>query len=192
MLTTEIQEYLRALGFIQVGNVDGDYGPRTIAAVKDFQIAWTYENLAVDGKVGPRTENALRTCRARNGLLSDHFTTIEFRSKGDGTLKVHRELIRGLEKYRARLGAGVSIVSGYRDPAYNKKIGGATSSQHLYGTAADIPARLSWRAVKALACFSGIGYDRATGFVRHVDTRHASSNNTTGGTPSNPTVWVYG
>jgi len=31
----------------------------------------------------------------------------------------------------------VIITSGYRNPAYNKKIGGAISSQHQFGTAAD-------------------------------------------------------
>jgi hypothetical protein len=46
--------------------------------------------------------------------------------------------------------------------------------------------------VKQMRRFSGIGIQRATGLVRHVDVRHAGANNTTGGTPANPTIWFYG
>ena len=32
----------------------------------------------------------------------------------------------------------IQVVSGYRTPAYNKRIGGAKNSQHMYAKAADI------------------------------------------------------
>ena len=35
----------------------------------------------------------------------------------------------------------VAINSGYRTVPHNKKVGGATQSQHLYGMAADIAVR---------------------------------------------------
>ena len=43
-----------------------------------------------------------------------------------------------LEPLRAALGRSVKVNSGYRGPALNRRIGGATSSQHLSGQAADI------------------------------------------------------
>ena len=44
-----------------------------------------------------------------------------------------------LEAIRAELhGQPVRIVSGYRTPAYNAQIGGATHSQHMEGMAADV------------------------------------------------------
>lgn len=39
---------------------------------------------------------------------------------------------------RANWGRPITILSGYRTPVYNKKIGGAPKSQHLRGKAADI------------------------------------------------------
>lgn len=47
----EIQQALKAAGF-DPGPVDGRMGPRTQVAVRDFQRA---NNLTPDGKVGPRT-----------------------------------------------------------------------------------------------------------------------------------------
>ena len=46
-----------------------------------------------------------------------------------------------LEVIRVELGVSVTVLSGYRSPAYNKKIGGARASQHMEGHAADIKAK---------------------------------------------------
>lgn len=43
-----------------------------------------------------------------------------------------------LDKVRAHFGRPVIVNSGYRSPAVNKKVGGAASSQHVRGEAADI------------------------------------------------------
>lgn len=43
-----------------------------------------------------------------------------------------------LERVRAHLGAPITITSGYRGPVLNKAVGGATSSDHLQGLAADV------------------------------------------------------
>ena len=42
-----------------------------------------------------------------------------------------------LDPLREKVGA-IRVNSGYRTPAYNKQIGGATNSQHCKGEAADI------------------------------------------------------
>lgn len=43
-----------------------------------------------------------------------------------------------LDPLRSKWGAPIIVTSGYRCPALNKAVGGATSSQHMNGMAADI------------------------------------------------------
>jgi uncharacterized protein (TIGR02594 family) len=59
MTTLEIQRALQARGY-DPGKLDGDPGPKTIAAVMAFQRA---RGLVVDGIAGPRTIEALRENR---------------------------------------------------------------------------------------------------------------------------------
>lgn len=50
-----------------------------------------------------------------------------------------KPLALSLQMIRQRLGDhAIHVLSGYRDPAYNKAIGGAKLSQHMAGRAADI------------------------------------------------------
>ncbi len=49
-----------------------------------------------------------------------------------------KHLCQWLEVLRERSGDTVRINSGYRSPQLNRKIGGATNSNHLTGCAADI------------------------------------------------------
>ncbi len=51
-------------------------------------------------------------------------------------------LVKDIEK---ELGSSITITSGYRCKSHNKKVGGASNSQHLLGNAADITAHLSVR-----------------------------------------------
>jgi uncharacterized protein YcbK (DUF882 family) len=51
-----------------------------------------------------------------------------------------RPLCLILEEIRREVGAPLRILSGYRSPEYNRKIGGARASQHVEGRAADIVA----------------------------------------------------
>lgn len=75
----------------------------------------------------------------RDHKISPHFALKEMACK-DGSDKVlySTGLMSMLEKLRAYGGFTVHINSGYRSPSYNRKIGGASKSQHIYGTAADI------------------------------------------------------
>ena len=48
------------------------------------------------------------------------------------------ELAENLQILRDEIGLPISVISGYRSPAYNTKIGGAKKSQHMFARAADI------------------------------------------------------
>ena len=86
-----------------------------------------------------------------------------------------------LQKIRDHFGRPVVITSGYRTAAHNAAVGGAKSSQHLLGRAADI--QVAGVSVEDVAAYAeslmpdrgGVGRypvkaGRAAGWV-HVDTR---------------------
>ena len=81
-------------------------------------------------------------------------------------------LLTKMELLRYACGDKPMIInSGYRTPSHNKKVGGASGSQHVYGKAADIvvrgvkPSEVYRQADKL---FNGVGkYNTFT----HVDTR---------------------
>lgn len=195
MTKDQIVAELKALGW-RIRN-DGDY----MKAVEDFQRGWNLgDPLAIDGKAGSKTQAALLASRKRRlagqGTASAHFSFVQFRCKCGGRysscrrIRVHRALLRALEAYRVVAGS-FTPTSGYRCPGHNAAQGGASSSQHLYGAACDVPTKVKWGAVARLRRFSGIGYVRSTGLVAHVDVRHLSGNNTTSGSPDRPTTWQY-
>lgn len=156
--------------------------------------------LSKDGVNGPTTSAALARSeaarKAGKSTASAHFSFREFRCTCGGgyagcrVILVRRELLHGLETYRARTGHPVAIASGYRCPSRNRAVGGASSSQHMYGTAADVGYALSATTVKGLHVFSGIGRSGSSGLVRHVDRRDLSGHNN-GGTLASPVQWVY-
>lgn len=182
MDNTQIQHILNNNGF-PCGKEDGDLGPITAAAVTKFQRACNlYAWLNVDGVPGPKTQAALA------GLphLSENFVVAELQSHGNGNCYVRRELLQGLEKLRAGLNMPIHVIDAYRDPVHNAQVGGVDHSEHVDGTAADIPGICGWRKVASLKIFSGIG-DR-NGAISHVDMRHLD-----GGpfTVDNPARWTY-
>lgn len=208
METRELQQKLTDLGFAP-GPVDGVEGPATRTAAARFQLACNltgHQDLAVDAIPGPKTWAALEAAHASR-KLSDHFSVAELRSKGDGTCWPHRDLLKALETLRREVGKPLGIVSGWRDVAHNRRVGGATTSQHTYGAAPELQAiavRLAPGAhlgagraadfnrgyitlddARDLRLFSGIGW-RTDGknWVTHVDVRTHKN-------PSNPSVWSY-
>ena len=74
----------------------------------------------------------------RNFKVSEHFKLKEF-ACSDGTDKVmySTTIVAMLEKLRAHYGGPITITSGNRSYAYNKKIGGASNSAHVIGRAVD-------------------------------------------------------
>ena len=111
--------------------------------------------------------------------LSPHFRVREFACRdGSDQVKIDSGLVELLEQIRAAAGGAVVIHSGYRTPAYNRKVGGARYSQHVQGTAADIAVRgaspllVGQIAEHYLQSRGGIGvYQTFT----HVDTRSVRS-----------------
>ena len=111
--------------------------------------------------------------------LSTNFRVKEFAcSDGSDVIFVAPELVEVLQKIRDHFKAAVTVSSGYRTPSHNKKVDGATYSQHQYGTAADIkvkgvsPKTVATYAETLLPNKGGIGiYPTFT----HVDVREVRS-----------------
>ena len=117
--------------------------------------------------------------------LSPAFRVREFRCRdGTDTILIDEGLVVLLQCIREHFGKPVHITSGYRTAEHNAAVGGAKSSQHLLGRAADfwvegVPvATVADYAEKLLPGRGGIGRypkdaahpSRKTGWV-HIDTR---------------------
>ncbi len=73
--------------------------------------------------------------------VSSNFLASEFCCKGNGCCvcaKIDTSLVECLQKIRNHFGAPTTINSGYRCEKHNKAVGGASSSYHIKGMAADI------------------------------------------------------
>lgn len=118
-------------------------------------------------------------------MLSPNFQVREFRCHdGSDLILIDEALVEMLQRIRDHFQQPVMISSAYRTVAYNRRIGGAEKSQHIYGKAADIRVgqvspRDVARWVETALNPGGLGlYDYGagdkTGFV-HVDTRSGKS-----------------
>ena len=99
------------------------------------------------------TIHAYSKAKDGNKQLAANFKVREFACHdGSDVVFVAPELVEVLQKIRDHFKAAVTISSGYRTPAYTKKVDGATYSQHQYGTAADIKVKgVSPKTVAAFA-----------------------------------------
>ena len=111
--------------------------------------------------------------------LTANFKSSEFDCKCNGLCKeteIDESLVKVLQDIREHFGKPVTINSGYRCATHNKNVGGASSSQHLKGKAADIvvktiePIEVA-RYAESIGV-TGIGlYDWGC----HIDTRNSKS-----------------
>lgn len=172
-------------------NIDGSFGNASKNATIAYQKAY---GLLADGKIGPATRYSMKNdvkkdnntmikeySKAKDGetKLSANFKVKEFACKdGSDKILISTELVEVLQKIRNHFGKPVNINSAYRTESYNKKVGGVSSSQHLYGTAADIvvsgvkPSDVANYAETLLPNSGGIG--RYSNFT-HVDVRDKKS-----------------
>ena len=173
-----LQNTLIDLGFgkyFSKYGADGIIGKATEDAIKAAQ-KWL--GVKVDGIVGPVTRRAIDKRKREAGTLGTYnFAIREFNSKDGGGMRengMSNELLLKLERLRYECGNKPMIItSGYRTPSHNKRVGGASNSQHIYGRAADIKVRgVSPSTVysKADKIFSRGGVGKYSTFT-HVDTR---------------------
>ncbi len=112
------------------------------------------------------------------GHLSENFHKGEFACNCCG--RIHADgvpdaLVDALEAIRARFdGKPVNVNSGYRCPAHNQAVGGATQSRHMEGDAADLwiegvdPSEVYKVADEIIGDSGGVGrYNTFT----HIDVR---------------------
>ena len=112
-----------------------------------------------------------------NKYLSKNFQVKEFACHdGSDTILIDSKLVAYLQMIREYFDRPVHINSGYRNEAYNKKIGGASKSYHMRGMAADIHIdMISPKVVCSVAeDFGMLGIGEYSSFS-HVDTREKKS-----------------
>ena len=137
--------------------IDGIFSGQTTAALSAFQ---QHYGLVADGVAGPSTFAALNLLEDADHSTA-HFDFSEFWQNRNSRCsreankfaetfaggKVPENIVKRnvkrmmwrLEALRAKLGdKPIAINSGFRSVAYNKCINGASSSQHMYGTAVDM------------------------------------------------------
>lgn len=155
MTIKQRQHLLAYLGYY-TGNVDGDWGSRSMAACREFQKS---AGIRTDGLGGPETDQALRRAVAEDtGEKNDqpgeytetfweeirYFTREEFRCKCGGQYcngfpaEPKEAMVRIADQLRENLGVPITVVSGLRCRQWNAIQGGVENSQHIYGEAADI------------------------------------------------------
>lgn len=137
-----------------------------------------YEDPVANGQV-PVIDVASRLTEK----LSTNFTVGELAATdGARYARISPELVAGLQRLRARIGAPISINSGYRHPKLNGMVGGASKSRHIAGQAADVrcsimsPLELARLALDEFGCNIGIGLGK-NGI--HIDVRGTLA------------IWVY-
>ncbi|MBQ9988931.1 MAG: peptidoglycan-binding protein [Clostridia bacterium] len=147
-----VQEGLTALG-IDCGPIDGKFGKKTKAGVEAFQ---RQNALKVDGIVGPITDGALEA-KLKNLYpepKTEHYSLADINICRPALRHLWQDLpvkyypnaqkvLERMELVREKLlrtwpYAVLQVRNGYRPEAYNKQVGGARKSRHLYGQAVDL------------------------------------------------------
>jgi uncharacterized protein YcbK (DUF882 family) len=88
---------------------------------------------------------------APNGLLKQRESV--------DTACLKPKLVRMLKQVERHFGKRLVVTSGYRSPAYNKKVRGAEKSQHMYCAAVDVqlPGVNKWELAKYVRAMPGRG-----------------------------------
>lgn len=184
MSVKQKQCLLAFLGYY-TGSIDGIWGEKSLDATIRFQDDY---GLVADGVFGSATEKKILTVISTGEApeTADDWADIKYFSKKEFACKCGKycdgypaEIDLGMVKIadaiRERLGVPIGVNSGLRCRAHNSAVGGATSSQHLYGTAADLakpsgvkPAEMAAIAEDIMGDRGGIGI---YSWGIHVDNR---------------------
>ena len=186
MTLTSLTDYLLTMGdVIHSANLDGGAStcgvadgaivnsPCELRKVSNVLAIWLKKDEGVGDVVKKYSVK-----KDGNKSLSTNFKVKEFRcNDGSDTVLIDSGLVAILQKIRTHFGRPVTINSAYRTATYNYRVGGASGSQHVKGTAADIVVK--GVAPKEVAKYAesigvkGIGlYETAKdGYFVHVDTR---------------------
>lgn len=164
--------------------IDGSYGPQTVAAVKGFQSAY---GLSADGVAGSQTYAKIYELQ-KPDCSPAHFAWSEVDGGcGQGgysggkvsAATVQENLKRAMwraEALRHRLGdKPLAVMSGFRSISCNSSVGGASDSQHMYGTAIDLTGvggTPSLCSIAQQARSAGFGGIFGPGYPGHSDHTH--------------------
>ena len=101
-----------------------------------------------------------------------NFSPAEIACRGDGSIKVNEHALDCLQALRDLLGKPMIVLSGYRSPEHNRRVGGARASKHMEGTAFDISMAnhdpVAFEAAARKTGFLGFGFYPRSGFM-HID-----------------------
>ncbi|MFI9613341.1 D-Ala-D-Ala carboxypeptidase family metallohydrolase [Streptomyces sp. NPDC052023] len=177
---TQLQ--IRVAGHVDYGeilSVDGNFGPRTKAAVAKFQQAY---GLSADGAAGPQTFSKIYALQDPD-CTPIHFTYAELNkcnsdwsggavSAATAKSNALRTMWK-LEAMRRAMGdVPIVVTSGFRSHACNNAVGGASNSRHLYGDAADVVGNPSFCQLAQRGRYHGFGGIFGPGYPGHDDHTH--------------------
>ncbi|MEV7994537.1 D-Ala-D-Ala carboxypeptidase family metallohydrolase [Streptomyces sp. NPDC086077] len=177
---TQLQ--IRVAGHVDFGeilSVDGNFGPRTKAAVIKFQQAY---GLGADGVAGSQTFSKIYALQDPD-CTPIHFTYAELNKCNSdwsgGAVSAATAKANGLrtmwklEAMRRAMGdVPIVVTSGFRSHACNNAVGGASNSRHLYGDAADVVGNPSFCQLAQRGRYHGFGGIFGPGYPGHNDHTH--------------------
>ena len=194
-MTVKQKQCLLAYMGYYVGVIDGIWGALSKTATRAFQ---QDHGLKADGIFGAATEKKILAVIASSEApktqptpTADDWDDIEFFSKKEFRCKcggrycngypaeIDLTMVRYADEIRRRIGKPIGVNSGLRCPQWNQIQGGASSSQHMYGTAADLgkPSGVSVAEMAAIA-EDVIGNTGGIGIYSwgiHIDSRKTKS-----------------
>ena len=101
-----------------------------------------------------------------NDPLAPNFSLIELMNPSKGRYSLFQvHVVEKLQELRELSGGPLNINSGYRNPDYNAQVGGAASSRHIYGDAADM-----YSSVLSLEELGGLCEQLNAGFIKLYET----------------------
>ena len=179
------QLQIRVAGYASYGEVlalDGDFGPKTRQAVTRFQQAY---GLSADGVAGEQTFAKIYA------LQDDDCTPVNF-TYGElnkcnstwtgGPLSASQTKANALvtmwklQALRHALGdKPITVSSGFRSYSCNSAVGGAPTSRHLYGDAADLTGVHSFCTLAKEARNRGFSEILGPGYPGHDDHTHVAT-----------------